>query len=192
MAKVPVLRSGWKIDPAELAVAQERTEARLSDLFSHRPATPARRGGSRPPIVVDGVELIGDTQEPLPLVDGEPTMSEPPGDTFAGAAEAAPAADLVGVVDAPGTDFVTVMVPPSSAHGMVGVMPWPGDEVERPEQLRLVDEPVGVPVMEPLAAPATLDEGSAWPLIRAAAAAEPVGEAIADAVGSSRQSRGPR
>ena len=55
---------------------------------------------------MDGVQLIGDTQEPLPLVDEEPTIGEPPGDTSAGATDATPAADLVGVVDAPGTDFV--------------------------------------------------------------------------------------
>ncbi len=58
MAK-PVVRSNWKIDPAELALAQERTEARLSDLFDH--AT-GRWAGRRPPIVVDGVELIGSAE----------------------------------------------------------------------------------------------------------------------------------
>jgi hypothetical protein len=62
MAKVPVLRSNWKIDPAELAVAQERTEARLADLFVHRHL--AAHTGPRPPIIVDGVELIGSPDEP--------------------------------------------------------------------------------------------------------------------------------
>lgn len=52
----PVVRSNWKIDPAELARAQERTEARLTELFDHRTG---RWAGRRPPIVVDGVELIG-------------------------------------------------------------------------------------------------------------------------------------
>ncbi len=165
MAKVPVLRSGWKIDPAELAVAQERTEARLTDLFTHRAAPAGRRPGPHPPIVVDGVELIGDTQEPLNLVDDDPTLVDPPADERSDVAPEPPVADLVGVVDSPGIDLVSVMVPPPSPRGRVGVMPWPDPApiVAHPMQLTLADGPVAAPVSEAVPDPdAFADEAEPW------------------------------
>lgn len=110
MAK-PVVRSNWKIDPAELALAQERTEARLANLFEH----PASGGpGHRPAIVVDGVPLIGsveDAREPLP-----PAVSAP--DVTAGSDT-----DVVGVADMPGAELLEVTYEQQSDGDLVGVMP---------------------------------------------------------------------
>ena len=106
MAKVPVPRSQWKIDPAELAVAQERTEARLADLFSHRATV--RHTGPRPPIIVDGVELIGAPDEPpLPALAADQSALAP--DAGRGASEPPP--DLVGVFRASPAPLVPVMDP---------------------------------------------------------------------------------
>ena len=97
MAKVPVLRTSSKIDPAELAVAQERTEARLTDLFRRRTAA-GRRAGPRPPIIVDGVELIGSPDEP-PLTSSPAVADDRPPAALPGAPSEPPLGDLVDVID---------------------------------------------------------------------------------------------
>ena len=73
MAKVQIRRSNWNIDPVEMAVAQERTAARLADLLVHRQL--AGHPSPRPAIIVDGVELIGSPDEPQ-LDDRAPLGSE--------------------------------------------------------------------------------------------------------------------
>ena len=129
MAKVPVLRSRWEIDPAQLALAQERTEARLADLFSRRAAAAAGRyAGRRPPIIVDGVELIG-------VPDGPRVM------------------DLVDVVDPPATELVAVMVSPPSSTELVGVMAGPDEAAPELTPLTMEDGTVEVPDRGAAAAP---------------------------------------
>ncbi len=182
MARVPVLRSGWKIDPAELAVAQERTEARLTDLFTHRPAPAGRRPGPHPPIIVDGVELIGDTEVPVDLVDDAVAPGVDLPADLSGVAGGDPGMGVVGVVDAPGTELVGIVLPPPSTGELVGVMDRPGRRARRPVQLTLSDGPADTAAIEVAPAPEPfVDEMIPFePLVMEIAAAEPTTEAWDD------------
>ncbi len=135
MAKVPVPRSQWKIDPAELAVAQERTEARLADLFSHRATV--RHTGPRPPIIVDGVELIGAPDEPpLPALAADQLALAP--DAGRGASEPPP--DLVGVFRASPAPLVPVMDPLVPAVDLlVPAVDMRGSAPHTPELVAVMD-----------------------------------------------------
>ena len=153
MAKVPVLRTSSKIDPAELAVAQERTEARLTDLFRRRTAA-GRRAGQRTPIIVDGVELIGSPDEP-PLTSSPAVADDRPPTALPGAPSEPPLGDLVDVVDPPATEVVSVMVPPPSS-ALVGVMAGPDHAPAEPaEEAQLVfdDDAFGWPSQHAASAP---------------------------------------
>ncbi len=119
MSKMPwALRPRPKLSEAEIAIAEERTVARLADLFPHAdaPAESARRrSGGRPPIVVEGdSDLIG-----LPPEGGIETLE--------GLPEDADTPELVGVMDVPSdtAELVSVVVTRAPHSELVGVMELP-------------------------------------------------------------------